>query len=621
MSQQSSILHSGVSSRLQTVLQQIVDDVVERLGCLGAIATTLEQGNALFVRAYAFALGPTHLQALLDRIGFRLDGTKAVVYLDNKKHKRNLSVSAIKGERDCPHPFLASNRLYDLLRPLVDKKSAEKIQQELEIKQVIVIPFAIEDEVYGNLLAATCDEFSERDIDFLIAFGRQAAASIQSHKHLAAMQVLERVIFKLQSRMTDETQVLQMIADAMVEDLGYAGAMVATLEEGGILPVRAYAVDVAPDLLRQLEERVGITLIGPQAMVNLNDERYKENLSVRAVQGLNGRPEKYLVSDKLHDLLRPVAPKSFASVAQRLLGIEQVIAVPFFLQDEVVGNLFVATRRPTFSAWEISILTAFGQQAAVDLRNARLYRETENQRQIAEKFGRMAFSATASVHALRNHVSATRTYLHLLRILPEFSEEEQQEMLQKSPSILERLDKAADILDNLHSPWQETADKLIDLNSCLNRALREVFPDMPLYQDEESVPTGTGVMVHLSLMPDLPKVKTSPDMLAEAFRVLIKNAAEAMQGCDGECHLWITSRTAMAGQVHVTVRDSGVGIEPENITRIFDLGWSTKQGKGMGFGLFWTKDYITGLGGSIQVESTLQKGTAFHVYLTAVSDS
>jgi sensor histidine kinase regulating citrate/malate metabolism len=48
---------------------------------------------------------------------------------------------------------------------------------------------------------------------------------------------------------------------------------------------------------------------------------------------------------------------------------------------------------------------------------------------------------------------------------------------------------------------------------------------------------------------------------------------------------------------------------------VFELGWSSKKGEGMGFGLFWTRDYIEGLGGSIEVESTYKSGTTFSLTL------
>ena len=58
---------------------------------------------------------------------------------------------------------------------------------------------------------------------------RFAPRTLQSAKrHLAEAEALERVIFVLQANITDETQVLQTIVDAVVQTLGYAGAVVAT---------------------------------------------------------------------------------------------------------------------------------------------------------------------------------------------------------------------------------------------------------------------------------------------------------------------------------------------------------------------------------------------------------
>jgi signal transduction histidine kinase len=73
-----------------------------------------------------------------------------------------------------------------------------------------------------------------------------------------------------------------------------------------------------------------------------------------------------------------------------------------------------------------------------------------------------------------------------------------------------------------------------------------------------------------------------------------------------------------APRVQIDVADSGVGIPPENIGRIFDAFYTTKEpGKGTGLGLAIVKEIIEAHGGLISVESTLGKGTVFHVVLPA----
>lgn len=619
--------HAQVSPRLQSVLQQIVDDVVNRLGCLGALATTLENDMGLYVRASAFHVPNGRLQQVFAQNHIQLEPGQALMYLNNARHRYNLGVSAVNGvtaqvSEQPDHHYLISERLYDLLRPLTDRATADEIQQELNVREVVAVPLVVQKEVVGAIMALTQDSFTHRDAEFLEAFGNLAAAAIQNNYQLTAMESLERVIFGLQARMTDETRVLQSVVDAVVQELGYEGAMVATLENGNALPVRAYALDDTPQILAHLEKKAGMPLLGPRSVVYLDKPRYQANLSVRAVKGIDGRPQKFLTSDYLYDLLRPFINKPLADFAQRMLGIRQVIAVPFFVEDEVVGNLFVASRRDHFSSWETSLLTTFGQQAAAGIRNARLYREAEEQRHIASLFGRMAFSSTAAVHGLGNHLSIIGTYLNMLQNLDDFSDSQKEELVETNGRMIDRIDKALLLLDNLHEPWQHTAEKDILVNDCLIRAIRELFPewrrgetDLADAEFSLSLPNDSQLTLSLSLADDLPAIHAAADMLSEAFRVVVKNAYEAVLAQEKSGKLHVASRLQTPNRLQIIIRDSGIGIRPEDLPHIFEMGWSTKEGSGMGFGLFWTRDFIHGLGGSIYVDSKPGHGTTFDISL------
>ncbi len=609
--------YTSISPRLQTILQQVVDDVVERLGCVGALATTLENDKGLYLRASSFNAPPQVAPPpyFWAQGGMNPTTSQAIAYLDDHKHRKNLSVTAVNEVHSHAHPYSITDSLYDLFRPMGDEKVVDQIQADLHIAQIVVVPFIVHHDVVGTLIALTATAFAAQEIDFLVAFGHQAASAVQSHYHLTAMEALERVIFKLQARMTDEVEVLQTVVDAVVHDLGYQGAMVATLEEGNALPVRAYALEGSSALLGQWEKMAGKSLMGPDAVVFLDDDRYKDNLSVRAVKGLNGRPQNYLTSNNLYDLLRPIAPKTVADLAQTALGIKQVIAVPFFIEDEIVGNLFVASRRSRFLPWEISLLTSFGQQAAAGVRNARLYREAAEQRRIAEQFGRMAFSATASVHTLGNHISAVRTYLHLLSGLAGYSTSQQQEILHNNANMLDRLRRASEMLARLHEPWRELSDEPVSVNDCVVAALNAVFPQLMESSHTNNLAAEMGAHIHILLSPNLPPVFTAAEMLTEAFRVVLKNARDAVRETGKVGDLWITSALAADGRMCITIKDNGVGIPKENLPHIFDMGWTTKEDQGMGFGLFWTKDYIHGLGGQIEAETVWGEGSTFHLSL------
>jgi len=603
-----------ISPELQASLQHIVDDVVSGLGCVGALVATLEMDNSLPVRAYSVSFAPKLLKQIESKLGVSLIGPKAAAYLDNKKFKDNLSVRAARGRDGCPE-VVVSDKLHDLFRPVVNKPLSGLAQRMTEIKQIIAVPFFIGDEIVGNLVAASREAFSNRDIDFLTALGRQAAAVIQTQRSLTEMRALERVILSLQASITDETQILQIVVDTVVRRLGYVGAIVATLEADNSLPVRAYAIGFESKILQQIESKTDVSLIGPRAVAYLDDPRFEENLSVRAVKGAEGRPQRFLISDELYDLFRPVVSKTLSDLAQKLTGIKRVMAVPFFLEDEVVGNLFVASRKPRFYDREREILATFAQQAAVGIRNARFYRIAEERRQIAQVFGKMAFSAAANIHALRNHISAPLTYLQLLEIKDTLAQNQLKELRITSPQAMVHLNKAIDILDKLHEPWDQSPDVPSDVNECLITAIRKVFMQTILDMNHDKIETGEGVVIYKSLSENVPIIQTSPDMLTEAFRIIAKNGVEAIRNNNHGSSLWIETRIPSDSIVEILIRDNGIGIKAENLNKIFDLGWSSKGGDGMGFGLFWTKDYIEGLGGKISVESVWKKGTTFLIRL------
>lgn len=608
-----------LSPTLQKNLQSMVDNVVDALGCVGAIIATLEPDNSLLIRAYTLYVSSAFIEQMADAFGPNLLSPQMAIKLDDVNHQNNLGIQAIRGLGKHPEKFLTSDKLYDIFRPNIEESVANQAQQLAEIKQVIAVPlfWEDEDEVVGGLFVAAKQDFSLRDIDFLTAFSRQATMAIQMQRRLAEIEALERVILSLQTSITDETQTLQIIVDAVVQKLGYAGAMVATLEADRALPVRAYCIDISPEILHKLEQKAGLTLLGPKSVVHIGDEKFKDNLAIRAVKGVGGRPEKFVVSNQLYDLLRPIVTQELSNLAQRLIHIKQVIAVPFFLANEVVGNLFVATRKPRFTSREKELLATFGQQAAVGIRNARLYKKAEERRQIAQMFGKMAFSATANIHALRNHISAFQAYIRVMDLTTELSTEQRQELLEISPNILDHLNKASDILDSLHEPWRQAPDIPTNVNNCLNWAARKVFSKIMIDTEKKEIDTGAGVTLHRSLVNRLPFVHTSPDMLIEAFKVLIENAVDAIKEHPNGRDIWLESRLGQGNIIEVTIRDSGTGIKPEDLNQIFELGWSNKKGQGMGFGLFWTKDYIEGLGGTINVDSIWGKGTTFFITLPA----
>jgi two-component system, NtrC family, sensor kinase len=117
---------------------------------------------------------------------------------------------------------------------------------------------------------------------------------------------------------------------------------------------------------------------------------------------------------------------------------------------------------------------------------------------------------------------------------------------------------------------------------------------------------------------ELPLVNASESRLGQIFLNLIINAAQAIpEGGDPKAHeVRLITRREGEGEVMVEVRDTGVGIPPENLHRLFDPFFTTKPaGVGTGLGLSICHSIIKGLGGRITVESEPGRGTAIRVFL------
>jgi signal transduction histidine kinase len=107
------------------------------------------------------------------------------------------------------------------------------------------------------------------------------------------------------------------------------------------------------------------------------------------------------------------------------------------------------------------------------------------------------------------------------------------------------------------------------------------------------------------------EVNGDPAMLRQAFLNLALNACQAMPHGGS---LTIKCRRARRGRVSIVFTDTGVGIQPEHLNRIFDLYFTTRHG-GSGIGLSMVYRTVQMHDGEIEVQSTPGQGTSFTVLL------
>ncbi len=160
-----------------------------------------------------------------------------------------------------------------------------------------------------------------------------------------------------------------------------------------------------------------------------------------------------------------------------------------------------------------------------------------------------------------------------------------------------------DILDTLHEPWQQQQECSTHVNICLLRGLKKAGGEHAKY-------------VQLELADDLPEVNAAPDMLTEAFSMLLKRSLQTTVRKTEDRLITIRS-AVLKDVVVVTIRDNSEGLSPEQLHRIFEIRRRAAE-PGVGFGMYWTKEYIEGIGGQLDVMSVQGEGTTFRLILPKV---
>jgi PAS domain S-box-containing protein len=213
-----------------------------------------------------------------------------------------------------------------------------------------------------------------------------------------------------------------------------------------------------------------------------------------------------------------------------------------------------------------------------------------------EKMAILGETSAGLAHELRNSMAAILGYGKLLK------------------KILPGDDSSNEIIDGIINESLQT-ETMLQRYLNITKPL-EIVPERfnlgPIIQDalkmvKESAPN---VVFESKLPPTLPAIYGDPLLLKQTFQNLFQNSIEAMpQG--GKLSVSLEPKKDF---IEISIEDTGCGIPQENLGKIFNPFFSSKE-KGMGLGLSLVKKIITSHQGSIEVESEVGKGTIFRIYL------
>lgn len=226
--------------------------------------------------------------------------------------------------------------------------------------------------------------------------------------------------------------------------------------------------------------------------------------------------------------------------------------------------------------------------------------ELELKRQQLEAAARLAAEIA---HQLKNPLAIINNASYTLQK----TVREGKTITQQIQIIREEVEKSDRLITDLmgYAKLNEGLVEAVDLKEELDRAIRSVFPSAVKFD----------VQIHRDYADDIPPLLAHRTSILEAFTNLLQNAREAMNGSG---NVWVSVARGPNRSVQVTIADDGPGIPPENLERIFQPYFTTRE-KGTGLGLAIVKHNIETYGGKVTVESELGKGTRFTIFFPARS--
>ncbi len=279
--------------------------------------------------------------------------------------------------------------------------------------------------------------------------------------------------------------------------------------------------------------------------------------------------------------------------------------------QEIAGGNLMARVEATSNNELGDLAEAFNAMASsLKQRDEKLKEFTKSKIMESERLALIGQLAANVAHELNNPLQGIVTYSHLLlEHIPDDCESE------KTSTSIQRIvtqaNRCRDIIRGLldFSRQRKPDATVCNINSVMQECLTFI-ENQASFQNIEFVN-------HFE--PELPMILVDPSQMQQVFLNMIINAAEAMEE-GGELTLQ-TKLDTTGDFISIEISDTGHGIPEEDFDRLFDPFFTTKEvGHGTGLGLAISYGIVKEHKGTINVESTLGKGTTFIIRLPIRSE-
>jgi signal transduction histidine kinase len=344
--------------------------------------------------------------------------------------------------------------------------------------------------------------------------------------------------------------------------------------------------------------------------------------------------EPIIVGDAAHDLR--VARRVDAATGFRTRSI---LCVPIRFRGTVTGVIQVLNKRiGTFTDQDREVLELIAAEAGVAIENARIYatleervrertaeltaanarltetlaelQQTQAQLVQSEKMAALGNLVAGVAHEINTPLGAVTSNIDVIR----------RGLGRLAPDVPAARASVLAVLEDLLRTNAEACERIAAIVTNLRNFARLDEAEWKTADLREGMDSTLALVAHLHrgriaivrAYGEVPPIACHPGQLNQVFMNLLVNAIQAIEG-PGTVHVRLD---ADAAALTIAVEDSGRGIAPEHLPRVFDPGFTTKGvGVGTGLGLAICHRIVTAHGGTIDVASRPGTGTTVTVRL------
>lgn len=360
--------------------------------------------------------------------------------------------------------------------------------------------------------------------------------------------------------------------------------------------------------LKEFSENIVESINVGVLAVDLDDRVESWNTQIEKLTGI---PRHEALRQRLGDLFPTELCQKFDDVRGRH-GVHNFYKVGLQARESVQADGFpvahgIGLAKPKPSAHESVVNIAVAPLVSRELQqigrliifdNITDRDELERRLVQADKLSSIGLLAAGVAHEVNTPLAVISTYAQMLT-KQVAGDEQKSKLLEK---IARQTFRASEIVNSLLNFSRTAPTEFVETD--LNRVIRETA-SLVEHQFQK-----VGITSHISLAEHLPLIRGNSGKLQQVFLNLFINARDAMQSGGT-----LTIRTwSEGGFVHVEVADTGSGIPPEHLQRIYDPFFTTKGAKkGTGLGLSISYGIIQEHNGVIEVDSVLGRGTRFRL--------